>query len=374
MNKYYVMNRNNLDQALSALGDALKSQEPALNALQLIAQFPERSLTGNHINGGKILDFESAGIKDSASNTKITIENDKVSIDVLAARHIPNNLQVSGDVNVTGTITVDTLQVTNLLADLDIDQNKAIKYTGTIDGKGFLWQGSDYTKQLVYQTDTIFSSESINLGRNKNFQINDVKVLDAEELGASVTRSNLRQVGALQGLVVDGSLTVNNFLVFDGNSDRLGIGTDEPNAALSVAEDGIELILGTADASRAVIGTFASHELDIVTDNEARIKIGADGNILLGNKNSSPVQVSVHGKLAVKVNMPDPDVDLHVNGAIKYKGKLQTYDVLAPAAGEFNKGDIVWNSEPSVGAYVGWICTKAGNPGTWEPFGKIGNQ
>jgi hypothetical protein len=49
------MNRNNIDQALLALGDALKSQEPAINALQLISQFPDRSLTGNHIHGGKIL-------------------------------------------------------------------------------------------------------------------------------------------------------------------------------------------------------------------------------------------------------------------------------------------------------------------------------
>lgn len=368
------MNRNNLDQALSALGDALKSQEPAINALQLIEQFPARSLTGDHINGGKILNFQSAGIKDSATATKIIVENDKVSIDVLAARHIPNSLQVSGDVDVTGTIRVETLQVTNLLADLDIDQNKAIKYTGTIEGKGFLWAGPDYTKQLVYQDNNIFSSESINIGKSKSFKINDIPVLNEEELGSSVTRSNLRQVGTLQGLIVDGSMSVNNFLIFDGSSDRLGLGTDEPNAALSIAEDGIEVILGTVDASRGVVGTFASHELDIVTDNVARIKVGTDGNILLGNKNASPIQVSVHGKLAVKVNMPDPDVDLHVNGAIKYKGKLQTYDVAAPTAGEYNKGDIVWNAEPSVSSYVGWICVKSGNPGLWEPFGKIGNQ
>jgi hypothetical protein len=368
------MNRNNIDQALLALGDALKSQEPAINALQLISQFPDRSLTGNHIHGGKILNFESSGIKDSATTTKIVIENDKVSIDTLATKHIPNSIQVSGDVDVTGTIRVETLQVTNLLADLDIDQNKAIKYTGTIDGKGFLWAGPDYTRQLVYQNGSIFSSESINVGKDKSFQINDIKVLDATELGTSVVKSNLRQVGTLQGLIVDGSLSVNNYMIFDGSSDRLGLGTDEPNAAFSVAEDGIEVIFGTQDASRGVVGTFASHEFDVVTDNVARIRIGTDGNILLGNKQSSPIQVSVHGKLAVKVNMPDPDVDLHVNGAIKFKGKLQTYDIAAPTSGEFNKGDIVWNSEPAVSSYVGWICIKSGNPGVWEPFGKIGNQ
>lgn len=367
------MNKNNIDQALSALGDALKSQEPDINALQLIGKFPDRSISGNLIYGGKILKFESAGIKDSATDTKINIENDKVIIKDLEVNRLTKSLQIDGDLNVDGTIKVDTLEVLNLKANLDIDQNKPIKYSGEIDGKGFLWAGKDYTKQFVYQSNKIFSSESINIAKDKNLSINDVKVLDSESLGPSVTHSNLKHVGTLKGLIVDGSFSVNNYFIYDGNTDRLGLGTDEPNAALSIAEDGVEIILGTSDATRGVMGTFASHDLDIVTDNQSRIKLGANGNILLGNKNASPVQVSIHGKLAVKVNMPDPDVDLHVNGAIKFNGKLQKYDTAAPTVGEYNKGDIIWNSEPAVKKYVGWICIKAGNPGVWEPFGMIGN-
>jgi hypothetical protein len=172
---------------------------------------------------------------------------------------------------------------------------------------------------------------------------------------------------------VDGSVSINNYLFYNGSADRLGLGTEEPNAAFSVAEDAIEVMLGTRDSVRGIVGTYASQQFDIVTDNTARISISASGNIQLGNTKSMPVQVSVHGKLAIKVNTPDPEVDLHVNGSIKFNGRLQKYDKTYPIAGAFNAGDIVWNIEPRMNAYVGWVCLQAGSPGIWAPFGKIGS-
>ena len=359
------MNKNNIDQALSALGDALKSQESDLNPLQLIAKFPDRSLNGNLINGGKILNFESSGIKDSASSTKITIDNDKVTIDTLATNTIPNSLDILGNLNVDGTLCVHTIEVENLKTNLDIDQSKAIKYSGDINGKGFLWAGKDYTKQFVYQTDKIFSSETINIAKDKNISINDVKVIDAESLGASVVRSNLRQVGTLQGLIVDGTMNINNYMIFDANSDRLGIGTDQPNGTLSVAQDGVEVFMGTEDFSKGYIGTFASHNLNIKTDNTTRISIEAGGNIRITK------DTFVAGKLAVGVQTPDPAVDLHVNGAIKFNNKVHLSGIESPKGGSYNEGDIVWNSAPRQQSHVGWVCIKAGNPGIWAPFGEI---
>jgi hypothetical protein len=35
-------------------------------------------------------------------------------------------------------------------------------------------------------------------------------------------------------------------------------------------------------------------------------------------------------------------------------------------------GDMVYNSIPEPGGNMGWVCTTAGNPGTWKPFGMIG--
>lgn len=43
----------------------------------------------------------------------------------------------------------------------------------------------------------------------------------------------------------------------------------------------------------------------------------------------------------------------------------------APTTGTWAKGDIVYDSNPTAGGYLGWICTTAGSPGTWKTFAPI---
>ena len=43
-----------------------------------------------------------------------------------------------------------------------------------------------------------------------------------------------------------------------------------------------------------------------------------------------------------------------------------------PTTGSFALGDVVWNSAPSNGGILGWVCTAAGSPGTLKAFGFIG--
>lgn len=242
-----------------------------------------------------------------------------------------------------------------------------------LNGKGLLWSGQGNVKQLIFNTDPdrFFSSESIDLAKNKQLSIGNTPVLTATELGSSVTKSNLREVGRLKGLIVDGSMVINQYIHYNAVNDRLGLGTDTPNAAFSVAEDGVEIVLGTADGSKARLGTFASHDLEILTDNTARIIVEAGGNIRLGDKKSGAIQVSINGKLKVGSGSMDTRVDLHVNGGIKFNDRVHTYASAAPEYGAYNRGDIVWNSEPELKKSIGWVCVKAGDPGVWLPFGEI---
>lgn len=240
-------------------------------------------------------------------------------------------------------------------------------------GKGLIFSGQGYTKQFVFQAkpDRFFSSENLDVAKDRHISINNTPVLTESELGPGITKSNLKQVGRLKGLIVDGSLNVNQYLYYNGTVDRLGLGIEDPNAALSVAEMGTEVMLGTTEELAGMVGTFASNDFDIVTDDTMRIRVKANGDINLGNQTQNPIRVNVHGKLSVGVKNPDPNVDLHVNGAVRLSNHLQMYAEEPPRSGTFTTGDIVWNATPSVGRNVGWVCVRAGTPGSWCPFGEI---
>jgi hypothetical protein len=257
--------------------------------------------------------------------------------------------------------------------DSDINNLNFLRFTGEIEGKGILWSGNGYTKQFVWQPspERFFVSDTIDLAKDKHISINGIKVIDSIELGPTVIKSNLREVGKLRGLIVDGGLSVNQFLYYNANSDRLGLGTEEPNAALSICDGGVEISIGSRDYNKAGIGAYNSSDLELITDNTTRVTIGSSGNIELGNKNNGPIHVLVHGTMGINVATPDPRASLHVSGAIKFNDTLHLKGTQPPDGGNFKQGDIVWNSVPQQRQFVGWICIQSGNPGIWAAFGEI---
>jgi hypothetical protein len=372
------MNKTNIDQALAALADALNSQEPdsfLTNPKEFVKKIPFRSLSGDHINGGKVQNFASAGITDQASKQQLLLKDDGVHITSLTVDNI-ENLSINGTVSAS-VVKADVLEAKEIRADIKFDKDVPIVFAGkNIEGKGLLWAGQGNTKQFIYAAnpDRFFVSENLDFARGKGITVNNIKLIDDKELGPTITKSNLREVGKLNGLIVDGSMSLGQYIYFDSNTNRLGIGIEDPAGAFSVAEDGVEVVIGTKDSTKAYIGTHASNSLDIITDNNSRINISAGGNIQMGNPKLPPVQVAVHGKMSIRVSTPDPEVDLHVNGSIKFNNRLQKYDRNHPTAGSYNEGDIVWNIEPKMNTYVGWVCIQTGSPGIWAPFGKIGNS
>ena len=376
--KYCIMSK--IDQALETLALALKDLEPkppVINYRDIVNSIPLRGLSGDHIAGGIIRNFASSGITDTAMTEQINITDTGVVITALNVTNVVNDVIFDRSVTVHGNLKVNRLEVNELQADLRIERSSSLEFradkNNPVYGKGLLWIGNETTKQWVYnaEPDRFFSSENIDLASGKGIYVSGVNVLTATSIGSGVEKSNLREVGRLRSLNVDGDVNFNNNIYYSASSRRLGLGTDTPHAAISIADNNIELVLGGTPESHGAIGTFTSSDLELVTDNVPRITVRSNGDITLGNTTRSPTQVSVHGKLAIGVNTPDPSVDLHVSGAIKFSNNRHAAGDAAPTYGSFTQGDIVWNTKPTPGGWIGWVCIGSGTPGTWIQFGAV---
>lgn len=58
-------------------------------------------------------------------------------------------------------------------------------------------------------------------------------------------------------------------------------------------------------------------------------------------------------------------------GAATYYGERYrvSSNTAAPVAGTWEVGDRLFHKTPTLGGFAGWVCTAAGTPGTWTPFG-----
>ena len=323
-----------------------------------------------------MINFASTGIKDESTKQQILVKDSGVELGNLLVGQVKGNLSVENSITAR-SIVVDVLEVKELKTDLKLGQSAPLEITvskgESLVGKGILMKGQGSTKQLIFTVnpDKFTSTENFELIKDREFRIDGTSVLSNSTLGPGVVKSNLRELGRLRGLIVDGSASFGQYVFYNDNTNRLGLGIENPNAGLSVCEDGVEVILGTKDQIKGCVGTFASVPFDIVTDNTARITIGSSGNITLGNTAEGHIQVHVHGKLAVGVKTIDPRVDIHVAGAIKFNERIHEYLDAPPEAGTYSTGSIVWNTRPEVGRCVGWVCVRAGSPGSWMPFGEI---
>ena len=374
------MSKTTIDQALDTLALALKDLEPkpvTINYRELISSIPNRALSGDLIFGGTIRNFSSAGITDSASSTKITITDNAVTVSNLDVTNIVSDVTVKKSLKVDGTITAHRLEVNELQADLRLERSSPLEFKATPDssivGKGLWFSGQGYTKQFIFSgnPERFFSTESLDLAADRAYYINGVKVIDATSLSPAISKSNLKEVGRLTSLEVNGNVKINNDLFYSAGSRRLGLGTETPNAAFSVVNNSTEVIIeGTAEA-KGKIGTYTHSDLEIVTDNVVRVTVSSSGAVSFGAAARGATQVTIHGKVSVGVNTPDPQVDLHVNGAVRFNNILQTTGTEAPSFGAYKLGDIVWNVSPAAGGWMGWVCIATGSPGQWRQFGAI---
>jgi hypothetical protein len=272
------------------------------------------------------------------NSTSVNIGTDhktRISIKNTGEIIIGNAKYKTANVKIYGRLEVDELVTTKSLENSPLP----ITYKQNIYGTGFFWQRERQNRYFVYEQnpDRIWTTEIIDLAENKWYSINNHLVLSTTTLGSSVSESSLTKLGTLRDLTVDGPVNFSQAL------SVIAVNTDQIN----------------------------SKDFSIATNNEVEFKISSDGNIQIGNKENTIRKINMYGQVSVNVNNPDPDTDLVVNNSMSLNNKKFMVDSSAPRSGKHRLGDLVWNNNPVTEGFIGWVCVKTGEPGSWAPFGRI---
>jgi len=221
---------------------------------------------------------------------------------------VDRDIRTSKNLEVKGMLTVDTLKVKNLIAEdqSNTGADSAKDYTfrarneAQLQDKGLTFVDENGAKQFVYrQGNRMYSSMNIDLENNNSFQINKIPVLSQTTLGPSVTNSNLRKIGKLNELTVNGPVVFDDWVFFNNNLNRFGINTESPNGTVGIAlENAAEFTIDDRDNAVA-IGTLTSNDLNILTDNVSRISIKNTGDIHIGSEKFKNARVKINGILEV---------------------------------------------------------------------------
>jgi hypothetical protein len=274
-----------------------------------------------------------------------TIQNDTVIIDKLVVSEINSditlrgNTQSYGSFNILGDISTkniiaDTLRVKELISDTTDFGNWSAKTFDELNGKGIRWSCEEGETQLIYRTGSrLWTSSNIDIPVSSSFMIDNIPVLTSNTLGQTITKSNLRQVGALNALSVIGPSSLSGFAYFDDITNRLGLGTTDPNASISIVDNNVEISIGSPSVSLATIGTYSSHDLSLITDNIPRVTIKQSGEVQIGDELYKSGVLRVYGSIYADQILSDTRVTRC--SSLEFDSSRDD--------NAFNKG-LVWNS------------------------------
>lgn len=247
-------------------------------------------------------EFTSYGICDRATETELTIMEDVVVVEeelVTKKATVVSDASVGGDLTVTGDL--------------------AIKGRINTDNSSWDELANRIGKQTYDQIKNDFSHDLVNDLLEKTKQgidfdkvtINGKALLKEGELAGAVRSSSLTKVGKLENLRIKG---------------RLGINTDNPDSALTIWDDEVNLGLGKQKNNTAYIGTSKKQALNIGVNQQNTIEINSEGDLWVKN-----LQV----------------------------GRNKIGHSLKAPGHEGTKGDILFNINYKEGEAFAWICLGA---------------
>jgi len=227
---------------------------------------PDGSISGNKISGGVITRFQSSGIQDLATSPSLIVTNGTITVSAINVQQLLNNVEVTGNLTVDGTITIaenvnfskdlniagnimaNTITVNEIIADIRQETLSPLTFKGImssdLNGKGLQWQlGGVVSNYLIYSNGRLSSNIEIDIQSNQSYYIGGNSVVSANSLGIGVVNSNLRTLGTLQSLSVNGPSEFVGSVVFHGNVTAQTI-----TASQVITSSGAAYELGTFSA------------------------------------------------------------------------------------------------------------------------------
>jgi hypothetical protein len=202
------------------------------------------------------------------------------------------------------------------------------------------------TQQLTVRNDRLWADSNLDLSADHVYKIDNTPVLSANELGLTVTKSNLREIGTLNSLEVTGDTTLADFAHFNSTYNRLGLGTNEPNASISILDNDVEIAIGSPAAGIAHLGTYSTSDVAIITDNIPRILVKNNGEVIIGSEAGKTGVLRVHGSLHVDNFVSDTRIERTSSLEFKANRDASIYGLGLLWTAERNNKELIMRDGP----------------------------
>lgn len=304
-------------------------------------------------------------------NQLLSVVDDKIVVDKIRLNKTEGSVTHYGNFNVlgcgvveqeftvNGKLTADTIYVKNLITE-NSGSADAGQWIANLEddlvGKGFSWTWGNGRIELAYQTGNRLriAGGNLDLSPEGSYKIDNTEVISLNSLGPTITKSNLKELGALKSLNVTGDSLISEFAYFSSGFARLGLNTDEPNGTLSIVENDVEIVLGSPEYGRAQVGTYTSHDVAIISDNTTRILVKNDGKVVFGDATTKSANVTIYGTLNVENLVADNRIERYSSLEIKASKDTNIYGkgIVWTGSGSDRQlvmmpdPDRLWSSEP----------------------------
>jgi len=310
-----------------------------------------------HFNSSVFESYYGTAVASSGSNTNEIFFN-STKMESLSSNKPALNLTTTNLVHFNGLQITSKGTLTNTIsAQIVLDTCTAVvgtvyhehisggatltNYISSANGKG------NRVTSLIYDSGNCSGSEYITVTGTSNQQSFDAVVNTS---------------GAIKQTATSGTpnLRTNNILLF---------GPDQPHVQFRNGDDtsNNRWYLGRVDDS----GVFYCIHYDGSSESGVFRLLATTGEMVmekalrLAQLSSTPTASA--GQLYYDNSTGVEAIRQYVNGSWKHFSHRSA----APAAGTWEVGDIAYNTAPTVGGTLGWVCVTAGTPGTWAKFGAV---